>query len=337
MYVWSISNPMKLLRHPRVLYHFYFLNLIKITVNKILKKNIFLNNAKRVKSVVRKTLVDNEHFNIIITNYITSSEPFFCCRYGNSELVACFYADIFRKGAIHQIGHELLRKAKTGPGVFPETKSMYLGFAEMYTSALRLADMNAYWGNVIMEEYMIDAYMPSNCTQYVMRALEPFWYDYPWTYALRNKKVLIVHPFVEMILTQYKKRKEVFPNKDILPNMDLKVVKAIQSNGETIPTEYKNWLDALDALTQQCLQQDFEVALLSCGSYAVPLAARLKSAGKKAIVVGGMLQLLFGIKGARWEASRPDIVAMYNDAWVRPDDNLRVKDADKMVDGAAYW
>lgn len=79
------------------------------------------------------------------------------------------------------------------------------------------------------------------------------------------------------------------------------------------------------------------MALLACGSYAVPLASKLKNAGKQAIIPGGMMQLMFGIKGARWEASRPDIVAMYNDAWVRAGEGYRVKNADRMVDGAAYW
>lgn len=55
------------------------------------------------------------------------------------------------------------------------------------------------------------------------------------------------------------------------------------------------------------------------------------------IVLGGMLQLMFGVKGTRWEKTRPDIVAMYNEAWVRPNEKDKVLDADKMVDGAAYW
>ena len=147
----------------------------------------------------------------------------------------------------------------------------------------------------------------------------------------------MIHPFAELIESQYKKRDALFPNKEILPECDLKTVKAIQSSGETIPREFQNWNDALDALYDQCMKQSFKVALLSCGSYAVPLASRLKKSGKQAIVLGGMMQLMFGIKGKRWEASRPDIVEMYNDSWVRAGEADRVKDADKMVDGAAYW
>ena len=149
---------------------------------------------------------------------------------------------------------------------------------------------------------------------------------------MKGRKVLVVHPFKELIQQQYARRKEIFPDKEILPDFDLKVVKAIQSSGDTTPEDYQNWSEALDALYNQCMKSDFQVALLSCGSYAVPLAARLKAAGKQAIVVGGMLQLMFGIKGARWEASRPDIVAMYNEAWVRAGGKQGCGNADHPAD-----
>lgn len=148
---------------------------------------------------------------------------------------------------------------------------------------------------------------------------------------------MIVHPFSELIEQQYQRRNDIFPEKKILPECNIKVVKAIQSSGETVPTEYANWSEALDMLYERCIRTDFQVALLACGSYAVPLASRLKKAGKQAIVLGGMMQLMFGIKGSRWEASRPGIVAMYNDAWIRAGEGYRVENANKMVDGAAYW
>ncbi len=40
--------------------------------------------------------------------------------------------------------------------------------------------------------------------------------------------------------------------------------------------------------------------------------------GKQAIHLGGCLQILFGLKGRRWDEEEPDIVAMYNDYWHYP-------------------
>jgi hypothetical protein len=311
--------------------------MLKFSAEKFMNRNLFHDRAKRTGKAVGRSFISNEDFNIMLKEKILSDKPFYCCRYGNSELTACFYSIIREKDIICKISDVLLKRAKTGPGVFPENEKMYLGFAHEYTNALKNADMNAYWGCVLMEEYMIDTFMRKDCVQYAMRALEPFWYDEPWSLALKGKKVLAVHPFAQLLEEQYKKRNEIFPDKEIMPDCQFKAVKAIQSSGETVPEDYCDWHEALDALYEKCMMEDFDTALLACGSYAVPLASRLKSAGKQAIVLGGMMQLMFGIKGARWEQSRPDIVAMYNDAWTRAGQEYQVKDSNKMVDGAAYW
>ena len=46
---------------------------------------------------------------------------------------------------------------------------------------------------------------------------------------LENKKVLIIHPFIDTILSQYNFREKIFENKDILPKFDIETVKAVQS------------------------------------------------------------------------------------------------------------
>ena len=89
-------------------------------------------------------------------------------------------------------------------------------------------------------------------------------------------------------------------------------------------------------MKKQIDQIDFDIALLGCGAYAMPLAAHIKRSGKKALVLGGFTQILFGIKGARWDTTRPDIVELYNEYWVRPDENNRPKGFKKVEEGA-YW
>lgn len=43
-------------------------------------------------------------------------------------------------------------------------------------------------------------------------------------------------------------------------------------------------------------KRDYDIALIGCGAYGFPLAAHIKRSGKKAVHLGGALQLLFGIK-----------------------------------------
>lgn len=337
MYLSVVKNPFRMMKNPEMFFHFYCVNLIKIAVAKCLSCNICLEHAQKRKYALRRPFLHNEEFNEQLKKKILSNKPFFCCRYGNSELTACFYAQLRENGLTSAISEKHLKTAKSGPGVFPEKEDMYLEFSKVYYNALESADFNAYWGSVLMEEYLLSKILSDNCAQMAMRALEPFQYDVPWTVALTGKKVLVVHPFANLIAEQYKRRNEIFPEGKILPDFQLVTVAAVQSSGETVPEEYSNWIEALEALYEKCCTMDFDVALIACGSYAVPLAAKLKECGKQSIVLGGMMQLMFGIKGARWEKSRPDIVALYNDAWVRADESLRVKDADKMVDGPAYW
>lgn len=332
-----IQNPIKAIRHPALAYEFYVRNLIKVGGGIFSKKNLMLNHAKNTHKVQKWEFLDNESYNTLLKERLQGETPFFSCRYGATEIVSSFIAELVIKKINEGITESQIHKLKNSSGVFPETQEMYLLFAERYCEALEYADFNAYWGSIIMEEYLLKQHLPPNTKLMAMRALEPFQYENPWTSALKGKNILVVHPFEELIKEQYAKRKKLFSNDQILPEFNLKVVKAVQSSGDTVPEDYTSWSEALDDLYQRCRAQEYDVALLSCGSYAVPLGARLKKDGKKAIVLGGMLQLMFGIKGTRWEQSRPDIVALYNDSWVRADNNYKVAGAEKMVDGAAYW
>jgi hypothetical protein len=69
----------------------------------------------------------------------------------------------------------------------------------------------------------------------------------------------------------------------------------------------------LEKLAMEAQTRKFDVALIGAGAWSLPLAARLKQAGRVAIHLGGDTQLCFGIKGQRWEG-----YGIYNEHWVRP-------------------
>lgn len=337
MYFNMVDHPTKMLKDASLFWDFYCKNLKKILGLKLTGKNSAILRAKRKGRVMNRTFLDNQQANRELAKRICDDKPFFLSRYGATELSLCAVRELIRVSAVDGYNQNDLVKGKINSGIFPQDPSVMDIFTETYAKALEKADMNAYWGSLILEEYMGKKRFSDSCIQHTMRALEPFQYDDPWTAVLAGKKVLVVHPFAELIEEQYQKREQLFANKAILPAYELRTVKAVQSSGDMEPDGYKTWMDALSTLTEACLSSDFDVALLSCGSYAVPLGARLKEAGKKAIVLGGMLQLMYGIKGARWEQSRPDIVALYNDAWVRTGKQFEIKGTEKMADGAAYW
>ena len=77
------------------------------------------------------------------------------------------------------------------------------------------------------------------------------------------------------------------------------------------------------------------IALIGCGAYGFPLAAHVKRKGKKAVLLGGALQILFGIKGKRWE-EHPQISRLMNEHWTRPLKN-EVPNNSVKIDGGSYW
>jgi hypothetical protein len=60
-------------------------------------------------------------------------------------------------------------------------------------------------------------------------------------------------------------------------------------------------------------ERDFDIALLACGAFGHPLCAHIKSIGRKAVYMGGELQLMFGVYGDRWVGN-----PVINEHWIRP-------------------
>lgn len=218
-------------------------------------------------------------------------------------------------------------------GFFPTTDESLMLFASIYSEKIKDANGIGVWGFVPGENYIINQYCPT-AVKFDPVVLDPYFYDLPWTQKLKGKKVLVIHPFAESIEMQYKKRELLFKNLDILPEFDLKTIKAVQTIAAN-QTNFKSWFEALDYMKAQIDVVDFDIALIAAGSYGLPLASHVKRIGKSAIHMGGALQILFGIKGKRWDDHAPT-AALYNEHWVRPNENEIVKNA-KIVEGGCYW
>lgn len=169
--------------------------------------------------------------------------------------------------------------------------------------------------------------------------LEPFHFNNPWTSALKGKKVLVIHPFTNSIKYQYENnRDKIFENKNCLPEFKLILLRAVQSKliSEAPYDQYDSWFDAYKFLCEEIKKIDFDIAILGCGAYGMPLAAYVKRLGKQAIHIGGAVQYLFGIRSARADVSNPDVVSFYNDYWIRPVVEDRPTGYLKIEDGC-YW
>jgi len=121
--------------------------------------------------------------------------------------------------------------------------------------------------------------------------------------GLAGKTVLVVSPFSRSIEANFDNRFSFFKNY-YYPRFNLVTMNTpITYSG--LPLEFyphNDWFETLASLKEVVRTQRFDIALLACGSYAVPLGRYIeKELGRQAIYVGGVLQLFFGIMGRRYD------------------------------------
>lgn len=236
----------------------------------------------------------------------------------------------------------IMAQMQNWSGFFPPTEDNLERFCELMLEDIKQLDLLGSW---LPEEFFLSTYF-KDADIVCLHLLEPFWCDKPWTKVLEGKKVLVVHPFAQLIEKQYRdKRTKLFSNDKILPSFNLQTIQAIQSlGGES--NDFNDWFEALRWMENEIDKKDFDICLIGCGAYGFPLAAHVKRVGKKAIHLGGVLQLLFGIKGKRWEREEYGVKewgipygfysTMMNKYWVYPNENIRPQNANK-VEGGCYW
>lgn len=290
-----------------------------------------------------KLFSNKEYSNDLIYKHLTSDSPCMIARFGSTELTCLLNfrgVSESKKNSIEYIKGRSLKwwwdnnnitQMEKWSGFFPPEVNLIEKFCKLMLEDISQVDILGSW---LSEESFLNKEL-INAKRIVLEDMEPFFCKTPWTKALEGKKVLIVHPFAETIEQQYQKRKLLFEN-NLLPEFELKTIKAVQSiAGEK--TEFKDWFEALESMKTKIDQADYDICIIGAGAYGFSLAAHVKRMGKKSIHLAGVTQLLFGIKGKRWENYIVwPYTNLYNEYWVRPGENEKPKNA-HVVEGACYW
>jgi hypothetical protein len=153
----------------------------------------------------------------------------------------------------------------------------------------------------------------------------------PWTHALANKRILIISAFVDSI----QKQQQAYPT-DLFPNCTFVYLKPPQTNGNNASldwhVEFTNFCTKIKKL-----ENEFDVALCSCGGYGNPICSYIYSLNKSAIYVGGVLQMYFGIYGNRWLTERKEAIKLYMTTdWKRPSEHEKPLNHNSIESGC-YW
>lgn len=292
--------------------------------------NFFTN---QIKKVLRRTnlpvghcekknntdlTLDDDQANKYLMDFINSNAPLFVGRYGWTEINATIaYVSGISKNVRFGLTIKFLLKIflnnpkllKYYSGFFSNDKKNMKLFCKHQVDIAPNIDILSSW---MKQEKFMFKYMKNNVEIISTSVIFNPYSNNPWTQALKGKKVLIVNPFISSIKKQYERRDLLFENPNFLPKFELLTLRSVQTFNDS-KCEFDNWWNALDHMKNEISKIDFDIALLGCGAYGLPLCNFIKGLGKQAIYAGGVTQLFFGIYGSRWENS-----PFINKYWIRP-------------------
>lgn len=267
------------------------------------------------KKYGKNRILDQDQGKMLLQNGILCERPFLAGRFGASECNILVRYLINEKLLLRKNGYGKHKKIMmNNAGFFPDSDELLDRYCEMVIELYQYIDLLCRM-NSLGEGYVVQKYC-KNAEITQLTVVDPI--KTKWTAVLEGLKVLVIHPFADTIEYQYKHNREyLFPNDNILPKFDLRTVKAVQTIAGLSDDRFMTWFEALEYMFEESLKDDFDVALIGCGAYGLPLGALLKKYGRTAVHMGGCLQLLFGIRGGRWD-TKSDMRNVYNQYWVRP-------------------
>jgi len=218
-------------------------------------------------------------------------------------------------------------------GVYPSDPAIFTRFCTEYFEALTQLTILAVWFRP--GEASVQKRYGRAATLVSLTSLEPYYHERPWSAELAGKRVVVISPFARTIERQYPQRKRIWAAKpDVLPEFSLRTIRCPLSAALSNP-EYPDWFAALDGMRGQMEAEKFDIAIIGAGAWSVPLAVHARKLGGWGIHLGGPTQILFGIRGGRWDTN-PGIIPYFNDAWTRPMTDEKPTTFRKIENGC-YW
>ena len=199
-------------------------------------------------------------------------------------------------------------------------------FGLLYNECLKSVDVLASWR---IEEIFFE----TKAKSIKLNDLDPFFSALPWTLVFKNKKILVIHPFISSFKKQYEKGLNNIHNRPYFHGDEEMIFyrpcQGIGYNGS------ESWFCVLEKMNEDIAKIEFDIALIAAGAFGLPIASEIKKSGRVAIHMGGSLQILFGVKGRRWENDRrfDNIISKH---FIRPM-NSETPEGAVDVENSCYW
>lgn len=301
-----------------------------------LAAGLWYGRVPRPEGAYRVGVAWGDEGSAIARQALESGGPCMIARLGSSELACVSFQTRWReRGPVRFPYPGPLRSAMhVNAGVFPVDDASLDRFSRVFVDAVSKTDVMGVWFNR-NEDRIVGRFCPA-ARLVQLEALNSVLRADPWTAALAGKVVLVVHPFAKTIESQYRTRRSLlFADPRVLPEFELKTITAVQSAARA-DCGYGSWFDAYRAMRDEIAATEFDIAVIGAGAYGLPLAASVKDGGRQAVHLGAATQLLFGIRGRRWERESADVAALFNGHWVRPSAEETPEGSDAVEEGC-YW
>lgn len=197
-------------------------------------------------------------------------------------------------------------------------------YSKLYLEAFKNCEIYASWApfdqfynNHAYSHQLLDNTFNNKKTMHAS-VFDIFHYIYgiPWTFALKNKRILIISKFENYIQEKIKNRKDIY-GIDLFPNCDILTL----SSPELTDSEESNDFDiVLNDFKEKInnITDNYDIALVSCGGYGNLVCSYIYTSGKSAIHVGDVLQMYWGIIGKKWSDEIPDVIQLFlNNMWTQ--------------------
>jgi len=245
-----------------------------------------------------------------------------------------------------QVNPHTLQILERNAGVFPiALPSIFYKWQALSIAATKATDVLATgWFDILKEDEAraLQAW-GAKAKQIPLRSLEPYYvnHDLQWTSLLEYQRVAVVTSFTKTAMKQSERLHEIWGDKLVIPNtvewcwIQTGYSRAVAQGTGEWPPEIHTCIQAIDYVVAEVMKSGARFALIGCGGLGMPIAKALKDRGIIAIVLGGSIQVLFGIKGRRWE-THSVISRFWNDSWVWPSKDETPANA-AAIEGACYW
>lgn len=268
-----------------------------------------------------------------IRNAIETGTPFAAGKVGANEQVLLRWAERMpiRAGLyVRPMTFHNTRFSLTNAGLRPRTEESYREFGAILRKSVAETDLMGVWRGAGERDLYRRCGFHGRIGSFF--DLDPWFMDEPWSAAMAGKKVFAISPFLRLFKDQLAAREKIWPGRGVLPEIRL---AGYEFPYLIDPDSTLNWKDVWQDVLEAMKRAEPDVVLAGCGALGLPLVVEAKRMGAVGVHLGGMLQILFGVRGKRYDDA-DNYRELVNDAWIRPPESFRPARYQSVEDGC-YW